>query len=144
SMYIPVVGWIILGAILLIEVSKRLPAPERIALPGFALFFVAYLAGESKSTSRDAIYNGQQKTWNYIQETKRLELHVPSDGSILFLDDPFDGWDMEFITRLVTGNRTMRIDFLRRMDKKPTTDEYARYTVVLRIQDEKLVRVERN
>src|SRR5262249_17510413 len=87
SMYIPVVGWIILGAILLIEVSKRLPAPERIALPGFALFFVAYLAGESKSTSRDAIYNGQQKTWNYIQETKRLELHVPSDGSILFLDD---------------------------------------------------------
>ncbi len=48
-------------------------------------------------------------TWSLIQQFDALHPEAPPHGTVAFLDDPFDGWDMLFITQLWFRDPTLRV-----------------------------------
>jgi len=48
-------------------------------------------------------------TWTLIQQFDTLRPDVRPHGTVVFLDDPFDGWDMQFITQLWFRDPTLKV-----------------------------------
>ena len=80
-----------------------------------------------------------QPTWDAIQQFRALRPKLSRDSSLVFLNDPFEGFDMEFIAELLIRDRTVRVWLARKAPLDP--DEIARAERIFDYRQGKLVQV---
>jgi hypothetical protein len=151
---IPFVGLAIFAAVVSVDVSHALAgflSRERaFSLLGRRnLFTTVVVAGASLWTWYN--YDLQQRyvkssmaqlgrpTWDAIQQLRALHPKVSPHASVVFLNDPFPGFDMEFITELCLRDRTV---IVRLPGKIPVTPEdLARAERIFDFREGKLVQL---
>jgi hypothetical protein len=79
------------------------------------------------------------QTWQVIQEFRALDPHVRPHSHVVFLNDPFNEWDMLFIADLWFRDRTVTVH-LQRLNPVPQTD-LANAGAIFDYRDGKLMRV---
>jgi hypothetical protein len=78
-------------------------------------------------------------TWSLIQQFNVLHPEIPPHGTVAFLDDPFDGWDMQFIAQLWFRDPTLKVLLQRKTPLSPNA--IARADHVFNAAEGKLVQV---
>lgn len=140
-LYIPVVGWAIYAATLYRDLLYALIDSARLrGLVSLVLFGVlAHHTADCKNMARDALVNGQNRTWWVIQELKRTVPRLPPHSRVIYIDDPFPDWDIVFISQLHFRDRTIHIDVRRRLEPPPSQSEIDAYDAILSFRDGKLI-----
>jgi hypothetical protein len=77
-------------------------------------------------------------TADAIQQLRALNPHLKSNTDVVFLHDPFDGWDMSFIAELWFRDKTLRFHL---QSKVPLSPEDLAKMTVFDFQDGRLVQV---
>ena len=57
----------------------------------------------------------QEPTWAVIQQLRNLDPKVAPGSKVLFVDDPFEAWDMYFIAELWFRDRTLELRLQRKV-----------------------------
>jgi hypothetical protein len=70
---------------------------------------------------------------------ERIRKQIRPAAKLLFLNDPFTGWDMHFIAQVVLKDRESKITLQRKHDHVLSAEEIAAYDHVLRFEDGRLV-----
>jgi hypothetical protein len=152
-LYIPLAGWAVFAAVVLTDVAgaaARFLADEPLfRRAGYAGLFAIILCTsfffwakkndyQRREFIRDAMANLARPTGDTIQQLRALNPHVKSGTDVAFLNDPFDGWDMQFIAELWFRDKSLRFHLQRKVPLPP--EELAKMTV-FDFQDGRLVRV---
>lgn len=144
GLYIPLLAWslfissIIIGAGGMIgerRILRRLYWAGVFVLVGF----VAWYTHRTKWTQMPAVYSGQVATWAAIEALRTLNIEIPKGGKVLFLDDPFDDWDMVFIARLWFRDPTLEVDLAKRTTRPAPVSELGKYDRVLKFEGKTLI-----
>jgi hypothetical protein len=132
--YIPFMGWAIFTAVVFTDLAQgaadvlaREPAfrflGRRILfalLCVVAVFFWArgqdYLR---KSYAEPAMAALGQQTWEVLQQFQALHPHVRRHSTVIFLNDPFEDWDIAFIGELWFRDRSITVRALRKTPMTP-------------------------
>ena len=153
-LYVPLLGWAIFGAVVFREISNLLaralvgdPALRRLGERSLCAILIAagiyFWAAEARrlkdSYVRPSMAALGQGTWEVIQQLDRLRPAVRPHSCVVFLNDPFEGWDMAFIAQLWFRDRSLEF----RLDRKTplAADELARANYVFTFTGEKLVQL---
>lgn len=152
SLYLPLFGMALAAATILQRAGKWLSGTERwlwkaratcmartLFVCGTGLAYAAYVYGE-REPAGIAWRRTQDLTWTMIQQMESLRRRhgMVAGERILFLDDPFDGWDMYFITQLVLGDRAPRIVLQK---KESTLVSVSEMDHVFRLENGRIVRM---
>jgi hypothetical protein len=146
-LYIPAAGWALYGADTLVWARKVLvgriagsDAPglvlvsQAILFLGIAAILVPLHKRESPAVMR--LFLSQEPPVDELSSgLLRIQPHLKRGAQVLFVDDPFpkDQYLLVFITRLVYGDMTIRID---RTAVQPRSEaEYKNYDAVFRFRD---------
>jgi len=80
-----------------------------------------------------------EPTWQVIQQLDEMRPRVQPHSHIVFLNDPFEGWDMAFIAQLWFRDRSLDI----RLDRKTpfTREELAHADYVFTFANGRLVQM---
>lgn len=123
-LYIPMVGWAIFGALLLVDLAgalagvlEREPFGRLLGRGGIValLLIVAVFFWARQNRHYQRIYAEPvmaslgQEDWNVIRQFRAINPHVRSGSKVAFLDDPFHSWDMLFVAELWFHDRTLDI-----------------------------------
>ena len=152
-LYIPLAGWAVFAAVVLTDVAGAVarflaeePLFRRAGYAGLlavilctSFFFWAkkndYLRREFV---RVAMADLGRPTADAIQQLRALNPHLKSNTDVVFLHDPFDGWDMSFIAELWFRDKTLRFHL---QSKVPLSPEDLAKMTVFDFQDGRLVQV---
>jgi hypothetical protein len=152
-LYIPLAGWAVFAAVVLTDVAGAVarflaeePLFRRAGYAGLlavilctSFFFWAkkndYLRREFV---RVAMADLGRPTADAIQQLRALNPHLKSNTDVVFLHDPFDGWDMSFIAELWFRDRSLRFHL---QSKVPLSPEDLAKMTVFDFQDGRLVQV---
>ncbi len=80
-----------------------------------------------------------QPTWDVIQQLRALHPKVSRNAEIVFLHDPFDGFDMEFIAELWFRDHSLIVRVPSKVPVSP--EDFARAERVFDFRDGKLVQL---
>jgi hypothetical protein len=142
-MYVPMIGWTIYAATLLVLVRDRLLGSFRAPAVTAATFaavtvslFLIHRAHTHPVSSSDVIPS-------MVRQMHALLPSIPPNTRILFLDDPFttDEWTPVYLVRLSYRDDTLQVDRLKMMRRVPSSDEMKSYNIVLTYRDHEIVRV---
>jgi hypothetical protein len=152
-LYIPLAGWAVFAAVNLTDVagaSARFLADEPVfRLAGYSGLFCALLcasfflwAKENNYLKREfvrvAMADLGRPTNDAIRNLRALNPRVKSGAHVVFLNDPFEGWDMTFIAELWFRDRSLRFDLQRRT---PLPAEALSKMTVFDFQEGRLVQI---
>jgi len=154
ALYVPLAGWAIFAAVIFVdfaEVLANVLAQEPLfrRLGQGAVFAMLIAAGvwfwAARMLSVKAMYitpaaavQGVQ-TWNVIQQLRALHPQVRPHSQVVFLNDPFEDWDMTFIGTLWFADRSIEIYNQNHQHLSPA--ELASMDHVFDFQNGKLVQV---
>lgn len=118
-LYIPLVGFAIYGADLIVFLLDRVRRPAY-RLQVAAMAFVACLgslgyvyAGRAQEDFASMLH-AQEPTWVVLKEFERLHPRLQRGAKILLTDSPIENnWDVYFIAKLYFGDRTVRAAWMR-------------------------------
>jgi hypothetical protein len=79
-----------------------------------------------------------RQTADAIQQLRALNPHVKSNTDVVFLHDPFEGWDMSFIAELWFCDKTLRFHL---QSKVPLSPQDMAPMTILDFQNGRLVQV---
>jgi len=151
-LYIPMVGWAIFGAAILVDLAdaltrvlEREPWGRRLGHAGVLALLVAlavFLWGrenrEYKRTHAEPVMAALgRESWDAIQQFRALNPHVRPKSKVAFLDDPFHTWDMLFLAELWFRDHTVDIHVARHGPLTP--EELAKMDYVFSFEGGKLV-----
>ena len=152
-LYIPLAGWAVFAAVVLTDVAgavARFLAEEPLfRRAGYAGLFAAILCTSfffwakkndylRREFVRVAMADLGRPTADAIQQLRALNPHLKSNTDVVFLHDPFDGWDMSFIAELWFRDKTLRFHL---QSKVPLSPEDLAKMTVFDFQDGRLVQV---
>ena len=153
-LYIPLIGWAIFGAVMVVDLAgalagvlEREPFGRRLGRSGIvallvaaAIFFWARQNRQYKQTyAKPAMLSLGHESWDVIQQFRAVNPHVRPGSKVAFLDDPFHSWDMLFVAELWFRDRTLDIHVERH---GPLTDqELAREDYIFTFDNGKLVQL---
>ena len=141
-LYIPLAGWAVFAAVVLTDVASataRFLAREPLfRRAGYAWLFAAIVCAsffcwakkndyQRRAFVWDAMAHVGEQTAKTIEQLRALNPHVKSGADLVFLNDPFDGWDMSFIAELWFRDRTLRFHLQRKVPL--AAEEMAKMTV---------------
>jgi len=139
---IPAMGWAILAAVAVLALARaiakgverdpgfrRLAPDARLAIV-LALFVISWAAWNRRFYERDvraAMWNTGQPTDEVIRQFELVKPSARPHSTVVFLNDPFDGWDMAFIAELWFRDPSVTV----KLQKKTpmTAEELARAEV---------------
>jgi len=131
GLYIPLMAWSVLVAALLVGATRLFSAKYwKLATQAAIMVLVvsiAWYTHHMKWTQMPAVYSGQQTTWFTIESLRKLNPHVPKGAKVLFIDDPFEGWDTLFIARLWFRDPSLDVTLSRKLDRPLTADHLDSY-----------------
>jgi hypothetical protein len=153
-LYVPLLGWAIFAAVIFREIVKGLshvlmgdPALRHLGARPICAILIAtgmfLWAAEGRrlkeSYVRPSMSALGKPTWEVIQQLDELRPAASPNSRIVFLNDPFEGWDMEFIAELWFRDRTLDI----KLDRKTplTREELACADHVFTFADGRLVQM---
>jgi hypothetical protein len=151
-LYIPMVGWAIFGAVVLVDlvealagVLEREPWGKRLGHSGVvallvavAIFFWGRQNREYKRTHAAPVMASLgHESWDVIEQFRAVNPHVRSGSKVAFLDDPFHSWDMLFVAELWFRDRSLDIHVARHGPL--TAEELAKMDYVFTFEGGKLV-----
>ncbi len=141
--YIPLLGFSLLGATLAHEAARflskevlfrwvRLPRGlARVLMVGVASLVLSQRALSMGAEYTAALIESQKLTWTSIKEIEAFRLKVPRNGRIVYLKDPFEGFDIVFITWLVLKDPSVEVVQERRVGRALTEEELSAAQAVL-------------
>lgn len=145
-LYIPMAGWAIFMAVLLVDFAREL-AMKRLRSP--LLFVLILSAGVFLWARRNqemkrrfvepAMADLGRATADAIGQFQSLHAAIPHGATVVFLNDPFAEWDMAFIAELSIRDRSVMVRLNRKTPLAP--DEIARATAVFDYREGKLIQV---
>jgi len=151
-LYIPMVGWAIFGAVVLVDLAEALarvlerdPWGRKLGHGGVVALLVAigiFVWGrqnrEYKRTHAIPVMESLgHESWDVIQQFRALNPRVRPGSKLAFLDDPFHSWDMLLLAEVWFRDRTLDIHVARHGPLTP--EELAKMDYVFTFQDGKLV-----
>jgi hypothetical protein len=153
-LYVPLLGWAIFAAVIFREivnvlsrvlvgdpVLRHLGAQSICAILIVTGMFLWAAEGRrlKESYVRPSMSALGRPTWEVIQQLDSLRPQVQPHSSIVFLNDPFEGYDMAFIAQLWFRDRSLEI----KLDRKTpfTREELAQADHVFTFADGRLVQV---
>lgn len=153
-LYVPLLGWAIFAAVVFREIVKVLsrvlvgdPVLRHLGAQSICAILIAtgmfLWAAENRrlkeSYVRPSMSALGEPTWEVIQQLDGLHPAVLPHSRIVFLNDPFEGWDMAFIAQLWFRDRSLDI----KLDRKTplTREELDRADHVFTFADGRLVQV---
>jgi hypothetical protein len=153
-LYVPLLGWAIFAAVIFREIVKVLarilvgdPALRRLGEQSICAILIAsgmfLWAAEGRrlkeSYVRPSMSALGQPTWAVIRQLEELHPKVQPHSRIVFLNDPFEDWDMAFIAQLWFCDRSLDIQ----LDRKTpfTREELAQVDHIFTFADGRLVQV---
>jgi hypothetical protein len=153
-LYVPLLGWAIFAAVIFREIADLLsrvlvgdPVLSRLGAQSICAILVAtgmfLWAAEGRrlkeSYVRPSMSALGQPTWEVIHQLDKLHPAVRPHSRIVFLNDPFEGWDMAFIAQLWFRDRSLDI----KLDRKTpfTPEELACADYVFTFVDGRLVQM---
>jgi hypothetical protein len=152
-LYIPLAGWAVFAAVVLTDVAGRaarfLAEEPVFRRAGYAGLFAAILCASFYFWARKNDYLRRQFAWaamadmgkptaDAIQQLRALNPHVRSGTGVVFLNDPFDGWDMTFIAELWFRDKTLHFHL---QSKVPLSPQDMATMTVFDFQNGRLVQV---
>jgi hypothetical protein len=148
-LYIPMVGWAVSAAIVLVDALRAASAflvrrlRRDAALAVLVAIAVLLWCREVQSRKLDYVNPAAAQqgvnTREMIRQLQALTPHVPPGGTVVFLHHPFEGWDMAFIAELVLNDR--RAD-IRLQDHNPLPEnEMPRAAAIFDYRDGRLVQL---
>jgi len=153
-LYIPMVGWAVFGAVILVDLAgalagvlEREPFGRRLGRRGIAavllavaVFFWARQNRQYKRTNAEpAMASLGRESWDVIQQFRAVYPQVRPGSKVAFLDDPFHSWDMLFVAELWFRDRTLDIHVQRHGPLTP--QELAREDYIFTFDHGKLVQL---
>jgi hypothetical protein len=141
-LYIPLAGWAVFAAVLLTDaagaVARFLAVEPVFRRVGYVGLFAAILCASFFLWARKNDYQRRQFIWgamadmakptaNAIQQLRALHPRVKSGTDVVFLNDPFEGWDMSFIAELWFRDKTLRFHLQSKVPLRP--EDLAKMTV---------------
>lgn len=151
---IPAIGWAILAAASVLGLARaiagaiaddpgfRQMAPDLRLGVVLAVFVLSWAGWNRTFYVRDVRHSMQdmgQPTAEVIRQFRALNPHARAHDTVVFLNDPFDGFDMAFIAQLWFRDPTVSV----RLHKKTplTPEELARANLLFDWRDGRLVEV---
>jgi hypothetical protein len=139
--YIPLLGWALYAAVLLVELSRRLPQPVRAALPAAVMIL---LYSHYKAMGHNNVQSvTEDGALLRSLSAQMLALHpaLPELSRLLFRNETnSEAWDTLLPTvRLTYRDDSIQVDRARRMDHKIYAAELGAYDQVLDYRDGRLV-----
>jgi hypothetical protein len=145
SYYIPILGYALYAAILLVRMMPRAPALAWQSALFLAVFLpVAWLGQKYAAVVREPYW----KEWQRIQITaSEYRAHPEWFGpgkSMLIVSDNFEEfpWASTFLAYLIGGQRSMQIHKLAELKQRPSKEEIAEYTTIIGFREGRYVEVE--
>jgi len=151
-LYIPMIGWAIFGAVIVVDLIVVLAGVlerewfgrhlGRRAIVAALLLSVVFLWARTnrhykRIYAAPVIASLGHDSWGLIQQFRAANPHVRPGSKVAFLDDPFHSWDMLFLAELWFHDRTVEVHVPRHGALTP--DELARMDSIFTFQDGKLV-----
>jgi hypothetical protein len=152
-LYIPVAGWAVFAALVLTDVAgavarflAEMPIFRRAGYAGLSaailcasfFFWAKKNDYQKRMFVRDAMAHVGGQTGTTLEKLRALNPRVKSGPRVVFLNDPFNGWDMAFIAELWFRDPSLEFH-LQRKESLPS-EELARMTV-FDFQDGELIQV---
>ncbi len=180
-LYIPMVGWAVYAAILLVRArdflfetvrrlwlrlsawvqrAARLTArsarrlwlrltvwvqPKQLLLFSLAVFVLVRWNWEERTNLEGGNVELQQVVRSMTLQLSELHPTLPKGARVLFLSDPFEGRDYDtlFLLRLYYKDRTLEVDSVRRMQRKPDALALAGYDYIFTYDEGRLIEIKR-
>lgn len=135
SLYVPLLGWALLAAVLAGMVR---PPQARAALS--AVVALAIAAGTIPRWRGESLVllASQRLTSETIRQVQALHVNPAPKSRVLFIDDPFEDWDMLFIAQLVWRDPTIDVTLSRKLPERPGPEELQSFDYVLAFRDGEL------
>lgn len=148
-LYVPMFGFALYAAALIMEARNRLMAREPVRTYAMAATFVAVviiLHPLHRRHSRPdfaALLQAQVPTWQVIQEFNRAAPHVETGSSVLIIGGPWsETWDMYFIAHLYYRDDPSLHVLLATDDKaEPRGDQVPHVAHTMRFEGTRLLQV---
>src|SRR5260370_13811287 len=151
SLFVPFMGWSIFAATLawgVIDFLARrypfrlLPSPSaQIALTLPLVLALGYKTETEKSGALPHFQEAQALNWHVIQQFQARKPVFSRKSNVIFLHDPFEGWDMIFIAKLYSLDPSVRFILARLQLPRPTEQDLAEFDYVFDYQDDKLLQL---
>lgn len=154
QLYIPIIGWSLFVSVVLVgladgaaEFLSGMPVGRHLrrtyvsaTLIAIAVIFWVRQNVHYKWEFVDPItLNIAPQTWKAIQQLREIGPRVPSNSTVVFLDDPFPTFDMAFIAELWFRDRTVSVRLRRHTPLSPSEIQSA--ACIFDYRDGNLVRV---
>lgn len=128
-LYIVIVGWAIVASVLFVRFARvvaRQPLLQRIppswTVTALSCICVALVFHETRQhhikEQPGWMITTEDKTWRVIRQLQALHLHPKHGSNIVFLDNPFNGYELLFIAELLWNDHSVNI----------TLQDYAHHT----------------
>ena len=127
-LYIPMFGWALFGATMLVGLRKLARAGITAMGPGIrfdqAILFTVVALGLAcvhRSHYDPAWMRRENKLQSSVERLRRLHPTFPQGAKLLFLNEPFemDGWQLRGLLQLVYRDRNLDVQILPRLNPQP-------------------------
>ena len=102
---------------------------------------MAWKAPLGKRVYDSLFWARQMTTSRVIEELRRVHPQVLPGSNVVFLNDPFQDFDMYFIAVLWFRDPTVPIDLARKMNPPPSPADIEKFDFVFAFRDDSLVQV---
>lgn len=100
----------------------RRDVAQAVLLCGVIFWYATILRGWQTMSLPDWV-RSQDRTWSAIQELQHIRPEIRNKAKILFLNDPFEDWDMVFVGQIVLREKQSHITLQRKHDHILSTEE---------------------
>lgn len=134
-LYFPLVGYALLAATLFVDVARgfaewlaretlfarmRQPFLSGVLIALGVAAFVSSTAEQKRTEVAPRLARHGSRTWSIIQQLRAIGLRPRSADRIVFINDPYEGWDMLFIAELTFHQRGLGIWLMNKTPLSPT------------------------
>src|SRR5439155_18701538 len=134
TLFIPAVGWAVFGAVVFVDLAPFLGsrlayevglrgllacAVPLVLIAGAVWWWIGINLDVKKLYVDPAMAELGGPTWSMIQQFESLSPQVRPHSTVVFLDDPFEGYDMFFIAQLWFRDPTLVIRLQRKTPLSP-------------------------
>jgi hypothetical protein len=149
-LYIPMAAWVVFASIVLVGALRAIAeflvrllrsadGVLALLLAGAAVLWCGQVQHWKDAAINPAAAQQGVLTREMIRQFQEMHVNIRPGGRIVFLHNPFEGWDLAFIAELVLKDRKLDIHL---QDHNPLPDaEIATADAVFDYRDGKLVRV---
>jgi hypothetical protein len=146
-------GWALFAAVVVVDLARgiadilaREPLFKRLKSQVWAAILVVaavyYWAAAHRDTQTHIVKESMDslgfETWDLIQQFRQLK-PPPRDCQVMFLDDPFHTFDMDFLAALWIHDRSVEVHTWR--DRQVNVDDPAKMDMIYTIENRKVIRL---